>query len=278
MYAAQSPSAMGSITQMRTITEMCMQFAKTTNTAIILIWHVNKDGDLAGPKILEHLVDTVLFLEGSRFEQYRMLRTFKNRFGPTDEVGLFSMTEKWLIDIANPGMEFINLDQRSAGSTIGVILEWTRPLLVEIEALTTYTKFGYPKRSARGIPTAKLDLLLAVLSKFSNIQCENYDVYVNLARWLKTHEPAIDLALVAAIVSSRKNINLEKTVFLGEISLTGHIKTVIGLKKRLEELDKLGFSTVYIAKSARNKIKKRWKHLTLKGVDTVREFVELLSS
>lgn len=199
-------SQSGSITQIRYVTEIFMEFSKRTGRSIILIGHVTKEGTISGPKILEHLVDTVLFLEGSKYEDYRILRALKNRFGPTDEIGLFRMAENGLVDIPNPGLEFIDQEnEHLSGSALGITLEGNRPIVIEIEALSTYTKFGYPKRSARGISNGKVDLLIAVLSKWSDTKLESYDVYVNVARGLSISEPGIDLATVAAIISSKKN-------------------------------------------------------------------------
>lgn len=176
-------SQSGSITQIRYVTEVFMEFSKRTGRSIILIGHVTKEGTISGPKILEHLVDTVLFLEGSKYEDYRILRALKNRFGPTDEIGLFRMAENGLVDIPNPGLEFIDQEnEHLSGSALGITLEGNRPIVIEIEALSTYTKFGYPKRSARGISNGKIDLLIAVLSKWSDTKLESYDVYVNIAR------------------------------------------------------------------------------------------------
>lgn len=250
-----SPS--GSIAQVRYVTEMFMDFSKRTGRSIILIGHVTKEGTISGPKILEHLVDTVLFLEGSKYEDYRILRALKNRFGPTDEIGLFRMTETGLIDLANPGLEFIDREnEHLSGSAIGITLEGNRPIVIEIEALSTYTKFGYPKRSARGIPAGKTDLLIAVLSKWSDTKLDSYDVYVNVARGLSISEPGIDLATIAAIVSSKKNKPLGRRVFLGEVSLTGVVKNVFGLQKRVDEAVKLGFSEIVLPKNSGVKLRK----------------------
>lgn len=250
-------SQSGSITQIRYVTEVFMEFSKRTGRSIILIGHVTKEGTISGPKILEHLVDTVLFLEGSKYEDYRILRALKNRFGPTDEIGLFRMTEKGLIDIANPGLEFVDQEnEHLSGSALGITLEGNRPIVIEIEALSTYTKFGYPKRSARGIPNGKIDLLIAVLSKWSDTKLESYDVYVNVARGLSISEPGIDLATVAAIISSKKNKPLGRRIFLGEISLTGIVKNIFGLQKRVDEAVKLGFSEIILPKNSGVKIKK----------------------
>ena len=192
-------------------------------------------------------MDTVLFLEWSKYENYRILRTFKNRFGPTDEVGLFTMTETGLQDLKNPWLEFVNLENQNInGSAVAMTMEWNRPILIEIEALTTYTKFGYPKRSSRGIQSWKLDLLIAVITKFSDIKLDSYDVYVNISRWLSITEPWIDLATIAAIISSKKWKALGKTIFIWEISLTGIIKNVMSIQKRVEEASKLGFEKIII--------------------------------
>lgn len=250
-------SQSGSITQIRYVTEVFMEFSKRTGRSIILIGHVTKEGTISGPKILEHLVDTVLFLEGSKYEDYRILRALKNRFGPTDEIGLFRMAENGLVDIANPGLEFVDQEnEHLSGSALGITLEGNRPIVIEIEALSTYTKFGYPKRSARGIPSGKVDLLIAVLSKWSDTKLESYDVYVNVARGLSISEPGIDLATVAAIISSKKGKPLGRRIFLGEISLTGIVKNIFGLQKRVDEAVKLGFSEIILPKNAGIKIKK----------------------
>ena len=227
-----------------------MEFSKRTGRSVILIGHVTKDGNISGPKVLEHLVDTILFLEGSKYEDYRILRTLKNRFGPTDEIGLFRMTEAGLQDMKNPGTEFVNNEnEKLSGSALTLTMEGNRPILIEIEALTTYTKFGYPKRSARGITNGKIDLLIAVLSKWSDCKLESHDAYINVARGLTITEPGIDLATIAAIISSKENLPLGKKIFLGEISLTGVVKNVFGLAKRIDEAIKLGFTEIIFPKN-----------------------------
>lgn len=276
MSSLDIASGSGSIGQIRYVTEVFMEFSKRTGRSIILIGHVTKEGTISGPKILEHLVDTVLFLEGSKYEDYRILRALKNRFGPTDEIGLFRMTEAGLVDIANPGLEFIDREnEHLSGSALTITLEGNRPILIEIEALTTYTKFGYPKRSARGIPTGKVDLLIAVLSKWSDLKLESYDVYINVARGLTISEPGIDLATAAAIISSKKNTPLERRVFLGEISLTGVVKNVYGLQKRFDEAVKLGFTEIILPKNSWIKTKK-WASLKLTPIGHIGELVKVL--
>lgn len=256
-----------SVSQIRIMTEMCMHIAKKMQKSIILIWHVTKDGSIWWPKSLEHLVDVVLFLEWVRTENYRILRALKNRFGSADNVGLFRMEETWLIDLPNPGLEFIDPESSSlAGSALTFTIEWNRPLLVEIEALTTYTKFGYPKRSSRGISQGKLELLIAVMSKFTAIKLESSDVYVNIARGLTLSEPWIDLACIAAIISSKKETPLWKTIYLGEVSLTGSLKPVYMMDRRLSEAVKLGFIHAVIPASYEWKIPKWMEIQKIKSV------------
>ena len=239
----------GSVSQIRTMTEAFMGLAKNLKKSIILIGHVTKDGSIGWPKALEHLVDVVLYLEWVRTENYRILRALKNRFGSTDAVGLFRMEERWLVDLPNPWLEFIDDATNSlAGSALTFTIEGNRPLLVEIEALTTYTKFGYPKRSSRGVPQWKLELLIAVLTKFTEIKLESYDVYVNVWRGFTLSELGVDLATIASLISSKKGKSLGRTIFLGEVSLTGIVKNTYFLERRIIEAVKLGFEKVVIPK------------------------------
>ena len=270
LSAASLDGAPGSISQIRAMTEMCMQVAKKLGKAIILIGHVTKDGSIGGPKALEHLVDVVLFLEGLRTENYRILRAFKNRFGATDAVGLFRMDSDGLKDLSNPGMEFIDENNFSlSGSALTMTIEGNRPILVEIEALTTYTKFGYPKRSSRGINTGKLDLLVAVMTKFADMKLDSSDVYINVARGMNLNEPGVDLACVMAILSSKNNISLGRTIFLGEVSLTGVIKNVFLCEKRLLEAAKLGFTHVFIPENYDGKVPENLNITRVKNISEI---------
>lgn len=245
----------GSISQIRIMTEILMGIAKKQNKSILLIGHVTKDGSISGPKSLEHLVDVVLFLEWVRTEDYRILRSFKNRFGSADNIGLFRMQESGLIDIPNPWIEFIDqTNEKHPGSALTFSIEGNRPLLIEIEALTTYTKFGYPKRSTRGVQGSKLDLILAVMSKYTKEKLESSDVYINIGRGLTVQDTGIDLAMVAAIMSSKKNIPLWRKIFLWEVSLTGRIKPVFMMERRLLEAEKLGFFDVVLPVQYEGKI------------------------
>lgn len=253
----------GSMNQIRTMTETFMSLAKTLEKSIILIGHVTKDGSIGWPKALEHLVDVVLYLEWVRTENYRILRALKNRFGPTDAVGLFRMEERGLIDLPNPGMEFVDSATSDLpGSALTFTIEWNRPLLIEIEALTTYTKFGYPKRSSRGVPQGKLDLLIAVMTKFTDTQLESYDVYVNVGRGFSLSEPGVDLACVAAMMSSKHGKSLWRTIYLGEVSLTGVVKNTYFLERRIVEAVKLGFDRIVIPS--------QYNWLTPKGPEYIR--------
>jgi len=260
----------GSVSQIRVMTEMCMHLAKKMQKSIVLIGHITKDGSISGPKSLEHLVDVVLFLEGVRTENYRILRALKNRFGSTDAVGLFRMEQGGLVDLPNPWLEFIdtNLRNSTSGSALSFAMEWNRPILIEIEALSTYTKFWYPKRSSRWIHGWKLDLLLAVISKFTDIKLESYDVYLNIARWLSLSDPGIDLASIAAIISSKKWLSLGGIIWLGEVSLTWRIKNVYMLERRLIEAAKLWLEWVIIPKSFEGNVPK-W--LSVKRIGEVSE-------
>ncbi len=247
----------GSVSQVRYITDLLVSFAKTSNTTVFIIWHINKDWALAWPKTLEHMVDTVLFFEWDKYDNLRILRALKNRFWPTSEIWIFTMWEKWLIDLKNPWLEFVNSTQATIWSSLSITIEWTRAIIVETESLTTYSKFGYPKRSSRWINSSKLDLIVAVLWKYTPIKLESDDVYTNISRWLKIDEPWIDLSLAASIISSKKNTPLPKdTIYIGEISLTWNIKKPIHIEKRIKEAEKMGFKNIIIPKTTNLKISK----------------------
>jgi len=236
-----------SISQVRYIAELLVRYAKVTNTTIFIIWHITKDWNLAWPKTLEHMVDVVLYFEWDKYDNIRILRWLKNRFGPTNEIAIFSMWNEWLSDLKNPWLEFVNSKDPQIWSSLSITIEWTRPIIVETESLTTYTKFGYPKRSSRWINSSKLDLIIAVLSKYTTIKLESYDVYVNIARWLKVLEPWIDLSIAVSIISSKINKQISKDIiFVWEISLTWMIKKSIYLEKRIKEAEKMWFKKIFI--------------------------------
>ena len=263
----------GSISQVRYITELLVDFAKKTNTAVFIIWHINKDWNLAWPKTLEHMVDTVLYFEWDKFDDLRILRWLKNRFWTTSEVAIFKMTEKGLQDLKNPWFEFVNSREKAIWSSLSITMEWTRALIIETESLTTYTKFGYPKRTARGINSSKLDLIIAVLWKYTGIKLDSYDVYSNIARWLRIEEPWIDLSIAASIISSKTNKTLEKdSIFLWEISLTWKIKKPFKLEERIKAAEKMWFKKVFTPKVG---IKTK-KDTEIIEIDNIWDFVKLI--
>lgn len=237
----------GSIVQTRHIAEAFMYLAKQDHLPVLLIGHVTKDGDLAGPKVLEHLVDTVLYLEGEKYQELRILRAMKNRFGSTTEVGVFSMEGEGLKEVKNPSEIFLKGRKKGViGSAISVTMEGSRPFVVEIQGLTNKADFTYPKRAASGIDLNRLQLLVAVLNKHARLKLDDQDVYLNIAGGFRVKDPAIDLAIVAAIISSRKDIALPDGVgFLGEVGLSGEIRPVPQEERRVKELQKLGFQEVW---------------------------------
>ena len=240
------PGTAGSITQVRYCTERLLEIAKTTNTPVILIGHVTKDGTLAGPKVLEHLVDTVLLFEGDRFQQFRILRASKNRFGSISEVGIFEMTGNGLIEIKNPSQQFLEGRKVNAiGSAITVAVEGTRPFLVEVQALVSTSPFGYPKRTANGFDLNRLQILIAVLEKYAKLNLQNQDVFVNVVGGIKLNEPAADLAVLSSIASSflKKPLQSHAEIF-GEVGLSGELRKVSHSDKRKHEAEKLGFKEI----------------------------------
>ncbi len=243
MATSELPSEAGSINQVRACTVKLLEVAKKNNVPIFIIGHVTKEGQVAGPKTLEHLVDTVLYLEGERFHAYRLLRTVKNRFGRTDEVGIFEMTSSGLVEVKNPSTIFLGeREENIAGSTVTCVVEGSRPLLVEIQALVSRTYFGYPQRRSSGFDLNRLQLLLAVLGKRASINLGTHDVHLNVAGGYKIAEPACDLAAALAIASAFKNKPLPKEmVVFGEIGLGGEVRTTTQTEKRISEAEKMGF-------------------------------------
>ncbi|MCA9388345.1 DNA repair protein RadA [Candidatus Berkelbacteria bacterium] len=245
VYDPAFPSAPGSIVQVRESALRLVKLAKQQGITLIISSHVTKDGTLAGPRTLEHLVDTVLYLEGDRYRSLRLLRGVKNRFGPTDEVGVFEMVESGLETVANPSKLFLEERTTQPGSVISCIVEGVRPFLVEVQALATKTQFGYAKRRSIGIETNRLELVLAVLEKRLGLKLAEYDVFVSLVGGMTVKEPAIDLAIAAAVVSSIQNSAIQDNlVVFGEIGLGGEIRTVRFDKKRRKEAERFGFDTV----------------------------------
>lgn len=242
----EMPSGAGSVNQVRFCTEALMHAAKLWNRPVLLIGHVTKEGTLAGPRTLEHLVDTVLYIEGDRYHNLRLLRSTKNRFGSTNEVAVFEMEEKGLMEVSNPSELFLNgRNPDAVGSCLTATIEGTRPFIIEIQALTSVTNFGYPKRSTNGFDSNRLQMIIAVLQEHGHLNLTNQDVYVNIVGGMNIEEPAADLAVALAIASSYKKKALPpSTIAVGEIGLSGEIRQVTQSEKRLKEAKKLGFTKV----------------------------------
>lgn len=242
MAAGALTGSAGSVGQITASAQMLQAVAKRRGVAMVIIGHVTKEGTIAGPKILEHLVDVVLYLEGERYGSFKALRGIKNRFGSTNEVGVFEMTDQGLSAVANPSQALLAERSPGAGSVVFATLEGSRPLLVEVQALVSTTVFGYPKRTAAGIDLNRLNLLAAVVSKRANLNLSNQDIYVNIVGGLKIIEPAADLAIILSIASAFKNRGFKSdTVAFGEVGLNGEIRSVAQVSKRLAEARKLGF-------------------------------------
>lgn len=248
MYNEEVGSAPGSVSQVRESTNILMQLAKGMNISIFIVGHVTKEGTVAGPRVLEHMVDTVLYFEGDRHASYRILRGVKNRFGSTNEIGVFEMRKEGLVEVENPS-EFMlsGRPEHASGSVVACAMEGTRPILMEIQALVCRSNFGMPRRTAAGLDYNRVNLLMAVLEKRAGLPLSNYDAYVNIAGGIRMNEPAADLGIVMAIASSYKNrVIPEDTIVFGEVGLSGEVRAVSMPEQRVAEARKLGFKTCII--------------------------------
>lgn len=275
VYTEELSSAPGSVGQIRESATKLMFFAKRTETPLFLIGHVTKEGAIAGPRVLEHIVDTVLYFEGERGNPYRILRTIKNRFGSTNEIGVFSMTDQGLIEITNPSELFMSEKPVDvSGSVVISSIEGTRPLLVEIQALVSTTTFGMPRRTSIGIDFNRINLLIAVLEKQAGIHLGGMDIFINVVGGLKIFEPAADLGIVSAIVSSFRDKSIDnKTLFFGEIGLTAEVRAVAQAEARIKEASKIGFKKAIIPKNNAERLKNNFG-MEIIGISNVRELIE----
>ena len=277
MYREDISSAPGSVSQVRESTGVLLRLAKGLNTAVFIVGHVTKEGTVAGPRVLEHMVDTVLYFEGDRHASYRILRGVKNRFGSTDEIGVFEMKEEGLVEVPNPS-EFM-LDGKpegASGSIVSCSMEGTRPILLEIQALVCRSGFGIPRRQAIGTDFNRVNLLMAVLEKRLGVQMSDCDAYVNLAGGLRIHEPAIDLGIAMAIVSSFKNRAIDdRLIAFGEVGLSGEVRGVSMAEQRVAEAAKLGFSVCVLPEVNRSRIRSAGG-MKLVGVRTVQDAIEII--
>ena len=261
MYSDEITSAPGSVSQVREITARVMKMCKMKGITTVIIGHVTKDGTIAGPRVLEHMVDAVLYIEGERYFSYRIVRGVKNRFGSTNEIGMFEMRNEGMVEITNPSSVLLTeREDNPPGSVIVASLEGTRPILIELQALTSTTVFGMPRRTANGLDYNRVTLLIAVLEKIGGVNLGNQDVYMNIVGGIKINEPALDLGIILSAASSFKNISISKDVaVIGEVGLTGEIRSVNMIEKRLKEIEKMGLKTCIIPETNKKLLKEKFK-------------------
>ncbi len=271
-------SSPGSVSQVRECAGALQQLAKTTDISIFIIGHVTKEGTLAGPRVLEHIVDTVLYFEGDRFAIYRILRAVKNRFGSTNEIGVFEMDPKGLIEVKNPSEIFLSERQNNVSGTIVTsILEGTRPLLVEIQSLVSRSSFGYARRRTQGFDFNRLSLLVAVLEKRMGLALEAEDIFVNVAGGIKIEDPAADLAVCAVVASSfKEKVVMPKTVVLGEVGLSGEIRSISQVLMRINEAEKLGFKHCILPKNSCKNLKLNKSEMEIVPVSNLKEALDII--
>ena len=277
MYREEISSAPGSVSQVRESTGILMQIAKSRGIAIFVVGHVTKEGVVAGPRVLEHMVDTVLYFEGDRNASYRILRSVKNRFGSTNEIGVFEMREQGLAEVENPSEYMLEgRPEEASGAVVSCSFEGTRPILLEVQALVTETNFGMPRRTAAGTDYNRVNLLMAVLEKRCRYEMSRLDAYVNIAGGMKMNEPALDLAIIMALMSSYKDRPVDsKMLIFGEVGLSGEVRAVSQAGQRVNEAAKLGFTTCVLPKVCADKIKPA-EGIRLIGVSNVREAIGIM--
>lgn len=278
MYSEDVGSAPGSVSQVREATSVLMQIAKGMNITIFIVGHVTKEGVVAGPRVLEHMVDTVLYFEGDRYAAYRILRGVKNRFGSTNEIGVFEMCQEGLREVKNPSEYMLSgKPEGASGSVVACSMEGTRPILLEVQALVCHTNFGMPRRTAAGTDYNRVNLLMAVLEKRLGLKLSDCDAYVNIAGGIRMNEPAIDLGIVLAIVSSYKERPIdEKTICFGEVGLSGEVRAVSMAEQRVLEAKKLGFTTCILPQVSRESMRPV-EGIRLVGVRTVKDAMDYLA-
>ena len=277
IYNPDFDNAPGTVTQIRECTSSLMQLAKAKGNAVIIVGHVTKEGYIAGPKVLEHIVDTVLQFEGERNHSFRILRALKNRFGSTNEIGIFEMHGDGLSEVSNPSEIFLSEREKMvSGSVVTASMEGTRPVLLEVQALVTPSNYGNPQRVATGFDYRRLSILLAVLEKRSQLRLSSLNVFLNMAGGLRIEEPAIDLAVCAAIASNLKEQNAkESLVAVGEVGLGGEVRGVSNIEKRIAEAEKLGFGTIVIPKANMKSVKKKGK-IKIVAVENLSSAIEAI--
>lgn len=278
MYNESVSSAPGSVSQVRESTSVLLRIAKSMNISVFIVGHVTKEGQVAGPRVLEHMVDTVLYFEGDRHASYRILRAVKNRFGSTNEIGVFEMQEKGLEEVSNPSEFMLNgRPENASGSIVTCSVEGTRPILIEVQALVTHTNFGFPRRQANGTDYNRVNLLMAVLEKRVGLQLGDFDAYINLAGGMKIAEPSLDLGICLAIISSFKNRPISDDIIaFGEVGLSGEVRAVNMAESRVQEAAKLGFKTCIVPKALESKLKNGFKNIEIIGVSSVVDAMKIV--
>jgi len=278
LHSAHIESTPGSVSQVRECTAELLRFAKETSTPVFLIGHITKDGTIAGPKILEHMVDTVLQFEGDRHHVYRILRAVKNRFGSASELGIYEMQGNGLREVSNPSEILLSQrDEQLSGITISAMLEGVRPMLIETQALVSPSAYGTPQRSATGFDTRRMNMLLAVLEKRCGFRLSAKDVFLNIAGGLRVEDPAVDLGIIAAIISSHEDMPISsKTCFAAEVGLSGEIRAVNRIEQRIAEAQKLGFEQIYISKYNQKGLDLKRYDIAVKSVAKIEEVFESL--
>ena len=277
MYNEEVSSAPGSVSQVRESTNIFMQLAKGLTISIFIVGHVTKEGTVAGPRVLEHMVDTVLYFEGDRHVSYRILRGVKNRFGSTNEIGVFEMQKTGLAEVENPSEYMLSgKPENASGSVVACAMEGTRPMLMEIQALVCKTNFGFPRRTAAGVDYNRINLLMAVLEKRIGLALSDYDAYINIAGGIRMNEPAADLGIVMAIISSYKNKPIaEEIIVFGEVGLSGEVRAVTMPEQRVAEAKKLGFKTCIIPQVSLKSVG-NIDGMEIVGVKSVREVMDYI--
>lgn len=278
MNYSEISSSPGSVSQVRESTALLLGTAKKCNTSLFIVGHVNKDGAIAGPKVMEHIVDTVLYFEGDKTLPYKILRASKNRYGSTNEIGMFDMTTKGIVEITNPSM--LLLEGRSttvSGSCVTCVIEGTRPILTEIQALATKTGFGTPRRASSGIDHNRLNLLLAVMEKRAGYYMQNLDIYVNVVGGLELDETSIDLAVILSVISGLGEKSIpEDLVVIGEVGLGGEVRAVTNIDSRLKEIERLGFKRAIIPYHCMSKINIQEFNIEIYGVNNIKQAIRLI--
>ncbi len=278
MYDEDISSVPGSVSQVKEVTGRLMYMSKRNGITIIVIGHVTKDGVIAGPRILEHMVDTVLYIEGERFFSHRIVRGVKNRFGSTNEIGIFDMQDVGLVEVKNISEIFLSDSKNNLpGTSLVATVEGTSTILLEIQALTTHSYYNVPRRVANGIDFNRLNMILAVLEKRCNFNLGSQDIFVNVIGGIKVDEPATDLAVAMAIISSYKNICIkENTVFIGEVGLTGEIRGINNIEKRVKEIVKMGYNDIVGNKKQLDMLKNSYNNVNLYGISTIEEAISYI--